>query len=199
MILWLSRKLSWIKRCLLKHLWGKDSCFHTLSQKNCCFVAKSEVWLFATPWTVDHQALLSMGFLRTKYWNGLPFPSPRELPNPEIESTPSAWQADSLPLSHLRSPSQKNKCTYMVRIRTQFWQNINNWLSVSFLGSKINAVTAATRLERRLLLKNSYDTPRQCIKKQRHHFANRGWQSSSWGHTESDMTWRLNSNKKSFF
>ena len=141
MILWLSRKLSWIKRCLLKHLWSKDSCFHTLSQKNCCccLVAKSEVWLFVTPWTVDHQALLSVGFPRLKYWNGLPFPSPRELPNPEIESPPPALQADSLPLSHLRSPSQKNKCTYVVRIRTQFWQNINNWWSVSFLGSKINA------------------------------------------------------------
>ena len=30
----------------------------------------------ATPWTVAHQALLSMGFSRQEYWSGLPFPSP---------------------------------------------------------------------------------------------------------------------------
>ena len=34
---------------------------------------------FVTPWTVAHQAPLSMGFPRQEYWNGLPFPSPRDL------------------------------------------------------------------------------------------------------------------------
>ena len=34
------------------------------------------VQLFATPWTVAHQAPLSMGFSRQEYWSGLPFPSP---------------------------------------------------------------------------------------------------------------------------
>ena len=33
---------------------------------------------FATPWTVAHQDLLSMGFPRQEYWSGLPFPSPGE-------------------------------------------------------------------------------------------------------------------------
>ena len=32
-----------------------------------------------------HQAPLSMGFSREEYWSGLPFPSPENLPNPEIE------------------------------------------------------------------------------------------------------------------
>ena len=59
---------------------------------------------FATPWTVTHQASLSMGFSRQEYWSGLPFPSPGDLPNPGIEPT-SALQADSLPLSHLGSPT----------------------------------------------------------------------------------------------
>ena len=36
----------------------------------------SRVWLFATPWTVAHQAPASMGFSRQEYWSGLPFPSP---------------------------------------------------------------------------------------------------------------------------
>ena len=38
-----------------------------------------------TPWTVAHQAPLSMGFLRQEYWSGLPFPSSGDLPNPGIE------------------------------------------------------------------------------------------------------------------
>ena len=38
-----------------------------------------------TPWTAAHQAPLSMGFSRQKYWSGLPFPSPSDLPVPEIE------------------------------------------------------------------------------------------------------------------
>ena len=29
------------------------------------------------PWTVAHQAPLSMGFSRQEYWSGLPFPSPK--------------------------------------------------------------------------------------------------------------------------
>ena len=33
-----------------------------------------------TPWTVVHQAPLSMEFSRQKYWSGLPFPSPGDLP-----------------------------------------------------------------------------------------------------------------------
>ena len=41
--------------------------------------------LFATPWTVAYQALPSMGFSRQEYWSRLPFPSPGDLPNPEID------------------------------------------------------------------------------------------------------------------
>ena len=41
----------------------------------------------ATPWTVAHQAPLSMGFPRQEYWSGLPFPSPGDLPNPRIKPT----------------------------------------------------------------------------------------------------------------
>ena len=38
-----------------------------------------------TPWTVACQAPLSMGLSRQEYWSGLPFPSPGDFPNPEIE------------------------------------------------------------------------------------------------------------------
>ena len=43
------------------------------------------VQLFAAPWTVAHQALLSMGFSREEYWCGLPCPPPGDLPDPEIK------------------------------------------------------------------------------------------------------------------
>ena len=46
------------------------------------------------------QASLSMGFPRQEHWNGLPFPSPGDLPDPEIKPASPALQADSLPLSH---------------------------------------------------------------------------------------------------
>ena len=45
------------------------------------------VRLFATLWTVAHQAPLSIGFSRPEYWSGLPFPSPGDLPDPGIEPT----------------------------------------------------------------------------------------------------------------
>ena len=51
----------------------------------------------ATPWTVAHQAPLSLGFSRQQYWSGLPFPSPGDLPDPGIEPGSPALQADSLP------------------------------------------------------------------------------------------------------
>ena len=43
------------------------------------------VQLFVTPWTVIHQAPLSMEFSRHEYWNGSPFPTLRDLPYPGIK------------------------------------------------------------------------------------------------------------------
>ena len=48
----------------------------------------SRVRLFATPWTVAHQAPQSMGFSRQEDWSGVPFPSPGDLPDPGIEPGP---------------------------------------------------------------------------------------------------------------
>ena len=64
-----------------------------------CVRARSVVQLcpFVTPWTVAHQAPLSMGFSRQKYWSGLPCPPPGDLPDPGIEPKSPALQADSLP------------------------------------------------------------------------------------------------------
>ena len=38
-----------------------------------------------------------MEFSRQEYWSGLPFPSPGDLPSPDIETGSPALQADSLP------------------------------------------------------------------------------------------------------
>ena len=45
----------------------------------------SHVQIFVTPWTVDHQAPLSMEFSRQEYWSGLPLPAPGDLPGPGIK------------------------------------------------------------------------------------------------------------------
>ena len=61
----------------------------------------SRVQLFASPWTVAHQALMSMGFCRQEYWSGLTCPPLRGIfqtqgLNPLIPVSP-ALQADSFP------------------------------------------------------------------------------------------------------
>ena len=69
-------------------------------------------WLFATAWTVAHQTPLSMGFFRQEYWSGLPFPSPRNLPNSGIEPKfplSLALQADSLGAKPLGNFPFKNR------------------------------------------------------------------------------------------
>ena len=50
------------------------------------------VQLFGTPWTIQ-----SMEFSRPEYWNGQPFPSPGDLPNPGTKPRSPTLQADSLP------------------------------------------------------------------------------------------------------
>ena len=61
----------------------------------CCAVLScfNHVQLFATLWTVAHQAPLSMGFSRQEFWSGLPFPPPGDLPDPGIKPTPPASPA----------------------------------------------------------------------------------------------------------
>ena len=57
----------------------------------------SLVQLFETPYTVAHQALLSMEFARQEYCSGQPFLSPGDFLDPGIEPGSPALQADSLP------------------------------------------------------------------------------------------------------
>ena len=50
----------------------------------------SHDWFFLTPWTLAHQAPLSMGFFSQEYWSGLPFPPPGDLAGPGIGPTSPA-------------------------------------------------------------------------------------------------------------
>ena len=69
----------------------------------------SHVQLFATPWTVAHQAPPSMKFSRQEYWSGLPFPSTGDLPDPGIEPGSPALQADALPSEPPGNGNRKQK------------------------------------------------------------------------------------------
>ena len=57
--------------------------FNCESNTECSLL--SFVHLFATPWAVARQISLPMEFSRQKYWSGLPFPSPGDLPDPGIK------------------------------------------------------------------------------------------------------------------
>ena len=70
----------------------------------------SHVQLFGTPWTVAYQAPLSMGFFRQKYWSGLPFPFPGDLPDPGVKPAIPKLEADSLPIESLGKPIFKQYC-----------------------------------------------------------------------------------------
>ena len=75
----------------------------------------SRVRLFMTLWTIAKQAPLYMGFSRQEYWSELPCPPPGDFPEPGIEPTSLALQADSLLLSHRGSP-------HALHAPSQLWQ-----------------------------------------------------------------------------
>ena len=56
-----------------------------------CAQSLSHVQLLVTPWTVAHQASLSIEFPRQDYLSELPFPSPGDHLDPGIKPTSPAW------------------------------------------------------------------------------------------------------------
>ena len=69
------------------------------------------------PWTVPHQAPLSMGFSRQEYWSGLPFPSPGDLPDhPGIEPRSPTLQADTLTSA---PPGKLNCCSFEIYFKVK--------------------------------------------------------------------------------
>ena len=82
------------------------------------------IWFFATPWTVAHEALLSMEVFRQEYWSGLPFPSPGDLLNTGIEPRSLVFQADSVssvPPGKHNKQKQKPKAYDKFTLLSLFW------------------------------------------------------------------------------
>ena len=71
-----------------------------------------------------------MRFPRQEYGGGLPFPSPGDLPDPGIQPKSPAWQGDSLPLSHQKSPLIRINCDNKA---TLIWKCVSNENEASFL------------------------------------------------------------------
>ena len=94
----------------------------------CVLSRFSRVWLFVTPWTVAHQAPLSMGFSRQEYWSGLPCPPPGDLPNPGIKPRSLAVRADSLPVKPQGKPKNTGVGSLSL-LQWIFWPG--NWTGVS--------------------------------------------------------------------
>ena len=70
-----------------------------LSNICCAVLSHSVMFDSVTPWTVAHQAPLSMDFSRQEYWSGLPCPPPGDLPDPGIKPL-SLSQIDRQVLYH---------------------------------------------------------------------------------------------------
>ena len=93
--------------------WGH----HILKLLACCVLMLSHfscVCLFGTLWTVAHRVPLSMGFSRQEYWNGFPFPSLGDLPNPGIESTSFMSPALAGRFFITKVPGKPNHLTYLL-------------------------------------------------------------------------------------
>ena len=86
-----------------------------------CALSLGHAQLFATAWTIAHQAPLSMDVFRQEYWSGLPFPPPRDLPDPGIEpvslgcpalaggffTTSATWEAPTNKIPYLMPKKDK--------------------------------------------------------------------------------------------
>ena len=113
----------------------------SVNQEDVCAVLRhfSCVWLFATLWTVVHQALLSMGFFRQEYWSGLPCPPPGDLPNPGIKpvSLMSPALVGSLPLVPPGVDPTKQGIFWCLELGLLSLQNCEKEISVPYKSCNI--------------------------------------------------------------
>ena len=103
----------------------------------------SPVRLFATPWTVAHQAPLSMGFPRQEYWNGLPFPSTEDLPNPWIKPGSPILQAYS---SLFEPPGKPHVSFSSLQSLSRVWHFATPWITARQASLSITNTRSSLRL-----------------------------------------------------
>ena len=106
----------------------------------------SHVWIFATPWIVAYQAPPSMGFFRQEYWSGLPFPSPRDLPNPGIEPKSPALEADTLTSE---PPAMQETWVQSLSPEDQMLKECSNYRTIALIShaSKVTLKILQARLQ----------------------------------------------------
>ena len=80
----------------------------------------SRVQLSVIPWSVAHQAPLTVEFSKQKYWSGLPFPSPGELPDPGIKPASPALASG---LFTTEPPGKQKSCTLFFYILKKKFRN----------------------------------------------------------------------------
>ena len=107
----------WLSNYLIRFLWSKTmllkfsmhtnyleillKCKFWFSWSGLCAKSLQSYLTFTIQWTVACQTPLSIEFSKQEYWTGLPFPTPRDLPDPGIKPHLLSllhWQAGSLPL-----------------------------------------------------------------------------------------------------
>ena len=103
----------------------------------------------ATPWTGVLKALLSMEFSSQEYWNGLPFPPPGDLPDPEIKPTSPASHALAGEFFTTEPPGKPNsiserKVTVLVAQSCPTFCNSMDWGPP---GSSVRGILQARILE----------------------------------------------------
>ena len=98
--------IRYIKNCKwIIIVWKEWGVREGIDDSVCAVLSYFSVQLFAAPWTVAHQAPLSMGFSRQEYWSGFPCPPSGDLPNTGIKPSSCEIQNCRQSLqSHLGSP-----------------------------------------------------------------------------------------------
>ena len=121
------------------------------------------------------------GLLQAKYWSGLPCRSPGDLPNPGIK--PASFMSPALAGGFFTTSVTWQIRGGKVEVVTDF---------ISRAPKSPQMVTAATKLKTLSSWKKSYDKHRKHIKKQWHHFANRGPNIQSYGFYSTQVSmWEL--------
>ena len=101
-----------------------------------CVLAAQSCAILCNPMDCSCQVPLSMGFSSQEYWSGLPLPSPRDLPNPDIEARSPALQADSLPSVLPGKPKRscgkyrqihRYRCTHTHTHTVEYYSGIKKW------------------------------------------------------------------------
>ena len=110
-------------------IWGFQQLHRALATRKVYVSACAQSCLTLTPWTGVHQALLSMELSRQEYWNGLPFPFPGDLPDPETK--PIASLATKNNENHLLSLPLYT-VTFLTEVQRNILSQLVDWAAAYY-------------------------------------------------------------------